>query len=85
MGTAEAPCSAAGVLGPRVARYRPHLARGQEGRGPLRFEIMRLNETDGTATDRLIVDAESVREMVEKASATGERLYIRPAEPAAAV
>jgi hypothetical protein len=51
----------------------------------LRFEIMRLNETDGTATDRLIVDAETVREMVEKASANGERLYIRPAEPAAAV
>lgn len=44
----------------------------------MRFEIMRLDDADGVATDRFIADAEAVRELVETAAATGERLYIRP-------
>ncbi|MFC1417400.1 hypothetical protein [Streptacidiphilus cavernicola] len=44
----------------------------------MRFEIMRLSDIDGSTTDRLIADAETVRAMVEDAAATGERLYIRP-------
>jgi hypothetical protein len=43
----------------------------------MRFEVMRL-DADGTTTDRLIADAETVRAMVEDAALTGERLYIRP-------
>lgn len=49
----------------------------------MRFEIMRLNDTDGSTTDRLIADADTVRAMVEDAAATGERLYIRPYQAAA--
>jgi hypothetical protein len=48
----------------------------------MRFEIMRLDDTDDSTTDRLIADAETVREMVEDAAATGERLYIRPYQTA---
>lgn len=46
----------------------------------MRFEILRLDDARGAATDRLIVDAETVRELVERAASTGERLYIRPCE-----
>ncbi|MER6298411.1 hypothetical protein ABT247_02400 [Kitasatospora sp. NPDC001539] len=45
---------------------------------PMRFEILRLDDTDGSAADRLIADAETVREYVEAAARTGERLLIRP-------
>jgi hypothetical protein len=45
---------------------------------PMRFEILRLSDIDGSTTDRLIADAETVRAMVEDAAVTGERLYIRP-------
>jgi hypothetical protein len=45
----------------------------------MHFEVMRL-DADGTTTDRLIADAETVRAMVEDAALTGERLYIRPYE-----
>jgi hypothetical protein len=44
----------------------------------VRFEILRLDDATGIATDRLIVDAESVREYVRTAALTGERIYIRP-------
>ncbi|MFJ6212862.1 hypothetical protein ACIQGZ_05945 [Streptomyces sp. NPDC092296] len=44
----------------------------------MRFEIMRLGDADGAASDRFVADAETVRELVENAAATGERLYIRP-------
>ncbi|GAA2749418.1 MULTISPECIES: hypothetical protein [Kitasatospora] len=44
----------------------------------MRFEILRLDDADGVATDRLIADAETVREYVKAAAQTGERLYIRP-------
>lgn len=46
----------------------------------MRFEIMRLDDVDGTAIDCTVVDAASVKKIVQKAAATGERLYIRPAE-----
>ncbi|MER7704897.1 hypothetical protein ABTX81_18640 [Kitasatospora sp. NPDC097605] len=44
----------------------------------MRFEILRLDDANGTATDRLIADAETVRELVQAAARTGERLLIRP-------
>lgn len=50
---------------------------------PLRFEIMRLDDVDGTAVDTTVVDAASVNRIVQQAAAVGQRLYIRPAESAA--
>ncbi|WP_181446866.1 hypothetical protein [Streptomyces sp. NTH33] len=47
---------------------------------PLRFEIMRLDEIDGTAVDSTVVDAASVNGIVQQAAAIGQRLWIRPAE-----
>jgi hypothetical protein len=46
----------------------------------MRFEILRLDDQQGSAVDRVIVDAEAVRRLVEDAARTGERLYIRPFE-----
>jgi hypothetical protein len=42
------------------------------------FEIFRLDEAGGTATDALIAEADAVRDIIDTAAATGERLYIRP-------
>jgi hypothetical protein len=47
---------------------------------PVRFEIMRLDEIDGTAVDSTVVDAASVNRIVQQAAAIGQRLWIRPAE-----
>ncbi|MGX4689972.1 hypothetical protein [Streptomyces triticisoli] len=47
---------------------------------PVRFEIMRLDEVDGTAVDSTVVDAASVNGIVQQAAAIGQRLWIRPAE-----
>jgi hypothetical protein len=47
---------------------------------PVRFEIMRLDEDDGTAVDSTVVDAASVNGIVQQAAAIGQRLWIRPAE-----
>ncbi|MFE2110211.1 hypothetical protein ACFXAF_30710 [Kitasatospora sp. NPDC059463] len=44
----------------------------------MRFEILRLDDAHGTAADPLIADAETVRELVQAAARTGERLLIRP-------
>ncbi|MEV1051857.1 hypothetical protein [Streptomyces sp. NPDC049887] len=49
----------------------------------MRFEIMRLDDIDGTAVDSTVVDAASVSRMVQQAAAIGQRIYIRPAEAAA--
>ncbi|GAA3009270.1 MULTISPECIES: hypothetical protein [Streptomyces] len=46
----------------------------------MRFEIMRLDDVDGTAVDSTVVDAASVNRIVQQAAATGQRIYIRPAE-----
>ncbi len=46
----------------------------------MRFEIMRLDEVDGTAVDSTVVDAASVNGIVQQAAAIGQRLWIRPAE-----
>ncbi|EGX56116.1 hypothetical protein SZN_29515 [Streptomyces zinciresistens K42] len=46
----------------------------------MRFEILRLDEFDGTPVDSTVVDASSVNRIVEQAAATGQRLWIRPAE-----
>ncbi|MEV0963484.1 MULTISPECIES: hypothetical protein [unclassified Streptomyces] len=44
----------------------------------MRFEIMRLDDVDGTAVDSTVVDAASVGRMVQQAAAIGQRIYIRP-------
>ncbi|MBU3869128.1 hypothetical protein KN815_35275, partial [Streptomyces sp. 4503] len=54
-----------------------------EGRSHLRFEIMRLDDVDGSAIDSTVVDAASVNRIVQQAAAIGQRIYIRPAETAA--
>lgn len=46
----------------------------------MRFEIMRLDGLDGSAVDSTVVDASAVDELVQRAAARGERIYIRPAE-----
>jgi hypothetical protein len=49
----------------------------------MRFEIMRLDDVDGTPVDTTVVDAASVKQIVQQAAATGQRLWIRPAETTA--
>ena len=49
----------------------------------MRFEIMRLDDVDGTPVDTTVVDAASVNQIVQQAAATGQRLWIRPAEASA--
>lgn len=46
----------------------------------MRFEILRLNDVDGTPVDSTVVDAASVNRIVQQAAAIGQRLWIRPAE-----
>ncbi|MBC9730624.1 hypothetical protein [Streptomyces sp. TRM68367] len=46
----------------------------------MRFEIMRLDDVDGTPVDSTVVDAASVNRIVQQAAAIGQRLWIRPAE-----
>lgn len=41
---------------------------------------MRLDDIDGNAVDSNVVDAASVKKIVQQAAATGQRLYIRPAQ-----
>ncbi|GHF18495.1 hypothetical protein GCM10018772_49520 [Streptomyces fumanus] len=45
----------------------------------MRFEIMRLDDVDGTPVDTTVVDAASVNRIVQQAAAIGQRLWIRPA------
>lgn len=54
-----------------------------KGEATLRFEIMRLDDVDGSAIDSTVVDAASVNRIVQQAAAIGQRIYIRPAETAA--
>jgi hypothetical protein len=49
----------------------------------LRFEIMRLDDVDGSAVDSTFVDAASVNRIVQQAASMGQRIYIRPAESSA--
>ena len=49
----------------------------------MRFEIMRLDEVDGTTVDSTVVDAASVNQIVQQAAAIGQRLWIRPADASA--
>ena len=56
-----------------------HVTR-DEGRSPMRFEIMRLDDIDGNAVDSTVVDASAVNEVVQQAAALGQRIYIRPAD-----
>ena len=45
----------------------------------MRFEILRLDDVDGTAVDSTVVDAASVNRIVQQAAAIGQRILIRPA------
>ncbi len=56
-----------------------HVTR-DEGRSPMRFEIMRLDDVSGEALDSTVVDATAVDLIVQQAAAQGQRIYIRPAE-----
>jgi hypothetical protein len=49
----------------------------------MRFEIMRLDDVDGTPVDSTVVDAASVNRIVQQAAAIGQRLWIRPADTSA--
>ncbi|MGX1132958.1 hypothetical protein RKD49_005148 [Streptomyces glaucescens] len=51
-----------------------------KGEATLRFEILRLDDIDGTPVDTTVVDAASVNRIVQQAAAIGQRLWIRPAE-----
>ncbi|MEV5337680.1 hypothetical protein AB0K93_04235 [Streptomyces sp. NPDC052676] len=46
----------------------------------MRFEILRLDDIDGTPVDTTVVDAASVNRIVQQAAAIGQRLWIRPAD-----
>lgn len=46
----------------------------------MRFEILRLDDVDGTPVDSTVVDAASVNGIVQQAAAVGQRLLIRPAD-----
>ncbi|MEW2633153.1 hypothetical protein AB0903_16220 [Streptomyces sp. NPDC048389] len=50
----------------------------------MRFEIMRLDDVNGTAVDSTVVDAASVNRIVQQAAYAGQRIYIRPADATAA-
>ncbi len=49
----------------------------------MRFEVMRLDDVDGTPVDTTVVDAASVNRIVQQAAAIGQRLWIRPADTSA--
>ncbi|WP_121749083.1 hypothetical protein [Streptomyces sp. E2N166] len=49
----------------------------------MRFEVMRLDDVDGTPVDTTVVDAASVNRIVQQAAAIGQRLWIRPADASA--
>ncbi|MFF8839461.1 hypothetical protein [Streptomyces sp. NPDC015130] len=49
----------------------------------MRFEILRLDDIDGTPVDSTVVDAASVNRIVQQAAAIGQRIWIRPAETTA--
>ncbi|MEV6396902.1 hypothetical protein AB0M39_19305 [Streptomyces sp. NPDC051907] len=49
----------------------------------MRFEIMRLDDVDGTAVDTTVVDAASVNRIVQQAASIGQRILIRPAAASA--
>ncbi|MFC4032578.1 hypothetical protein GA0115240_164111 [Streptomyces sp. DvalAA-14] len=46
----------------------------------MRFEIMRLDDRNGTAVESTVVDASAVDKIVQQAAAIGQRIYIRPAD-----
>ncbi|MEV6109817.1 hypothetical protein AB0M28_34680 [Streptomyces sp. NPDC051940] len=45
----------------------------------MHFEIVRLDDVNGTAVDSTVVNAASVERIVLSAAETGQRLLIRPA------
>jgi len=64
-----------------AAILRRRMTRRREK--PVRFEIMRLDDVDGTPVDSTVVDAASVNRIVQQAAAIGQRLWIRPADTTA--
>ncbi|GAA3075609.1 hypothetical protein GCM10017562_49710 [Streptomyces roseofulvus] len=49
----------------------------------MRFEILRLDDVDGTPVDSTVVDAASVNRIVQQAASIGQRIWIRPAATSA--
>src|ERR1044072_3116516 len=49
---------------------------------PLRFEIMRLDDVDGTPVDSTDVDAASLQPIDKTEASLGQRAWIRPSPPA---
>ncbi|MEU8539134.1 hypothetical protein AB0C52_03890 [Streptomyces sp. NPDC048717] len=49
----------------------------------MRFEILRLDDIDGTPVERTVVDAASVNGIVQQAAAIGQRIWIRPTDASA--
>lgn len=45
----------------------------------MRFEILRLDDVDGSAVDSTVVDVASVNRIVQQAASVGQRILIRPA------
>ncbi|CCA58095.1 hypothetical protein SVEN_4809 [Streptomyces venezuelae ATCC 10712] len=71
------------VVGPvcnAVLQLEDQLRRREK---PVRFEILRLDDIDGTPVDRTVVDAASVNRIVQQAASIGQRIWIRPAETSA--
>ncbi|WP_184573605.1 hypothetical protein [Streptomyces zagrosensis] len=67
----------------RVSLLTVLLQEDQTKGEALRFEIMRLDDIDGTAVDSTVVDAASVKRIVQQAASVGQRIYIRPADSGA--
>lgn len=72
------------VPGRRISvRQQFSVRRIRRREKPLRFEIMRLDDVDGSAVDTTVVDAASVNRIVQQAASIGQRILIRPAETSA--
>ncbi|GHC72607.1 hypothetical protein GCM10010507_59690 [Streptomyces cinnamoneus] len=75
-------CNAHGTVAARVTVHSSPQEDQTKGEA-LRFEIMRLDDVDGTAVDSTVVDAASVNRIVQQAASIGQRIYIRPADSTA--
>ena len=74
---------AAPPLDTYVRKFSVWRINSDEGRSHMRFEILRLDDIDGTPVDSTVVDAASVNRIVQQAAAIGQRILIRPAETTA--
>jgi hypothetical protein len=71
------------TLDPCVTQFSAQEDQLRRREKPVRFEILRLDDIDGTPVDSTVVDAASVNRIVQQAAAIGQRIWIRPAETSA--